>query len=119
MPGIMFKTIDWSDGTVVMIDQRRLPDEEVYLQLRTAEEVAEAIRSMAIRGAPAIGVAAALGIALGFRDGAPAGGERERFETLARLFASTRPTAVNLFWAIERMRGRFKAATGSPGGAFV
>jgi len=117
MPGIMFKTIDWSDGTVVMIDQRRLPDEEVYLQLRTAEEVAEAIRSMAIRGAPAIGVAAALGIALGFRDGAPAGGERERFETLARLFASTRPTAVNLFWAIERMRGRFKAATGSPGGA--
>jgi methylthioribose-1-phosphate isomerase len=116
MPAIMFKTIDWSDGTVVMLDQRRLPDEEVYLRFRTAEEVAEAIRSMAIRGAPAIGVAAALGIALGFRDGAPAGGESERFEALARLFASTRPTAVNLFWAIERMRLRFKTA-GAPIGA--
>jgi len=112
----MFKTIDWSDGTVVMLDQRRLPDQEVYLKLRTAEEVAEAIRSMAIRRAPAIGVAAALGIALGFRDGAPAGGESERFEALARLFASTRPTAVNLFWAIERMRLRFKTA-GAPIGA--
>jgi methylthioribose-1-phosphate isomerase len=112
MPAIMFKTIDWSDGTVVMLDQRRLPDEEVYLRFRTAEEVAEAIRSMAIRGAPAIGVAAALGIALGFRDGVPAGGESERFEALASLFASTRPTAVNLFWAIERMRLRFKAAGG-------
>jgi methylthioribose-1-phosphate isomerase len=117
MPDTMFKTIDWSDGTVVMLDQRRLPDEEVYLQLRTAEEVAEAIRSMAIRGAPAIGVAAALGIALGFRDGVPVGGESERFEALARLFASTRPTAVNLFWAIERMRGRFMAAGGAIGSA--
>jgi methylthioribose-1-phosphate isomerase len=113
MPAVMFKTIDWSDGTVVMLDQRRLPDEEVYLRLRTPEEVAEAIRSMAIRGAPAIGVAAALGMALGFRDGTPAGAESERFETMARLFASTRPTAVNLFWAIERMRGRFAAAGGS------
>jgi methylthioribose-1-phosphate isomerase len=112
MPSVMFKTIDWSDGTVVMLDQRRLPDEEVYLRLRTAEEVAEAIRSMAIRGAPAIGVTAALGIALGFRDAAPAGGESLRFESLARLFAATRPTAVNLFWAIDRMRRRFAAAGG-------
>ncbi|HYV85091.1 MAG TPA: S-methyl-5-thioribose-1-phosphate isomerase [Patescibacteria group bacterium] len=112
MPAVMFKTIDWSDGAVVMLDQRRLPDEEVYLRLRSAEEVAEAIRSMAIRGAPAIGVAAALGIALGFRDKTPAGGESGRFESLARLFAATRPTAVNLFWAIDRMRRRFAAAGG-------
>jgi methylthioribose-1-phosphate isomerase len=84
----MFKTIDWSDGTVVMLDQRRLPVEETYLRLTTPEQVAAAIRDMAIRGAPAIGVAAALGIALGFH-------------------ASVR--AVNLFWAIERMRSRFEA----------
>jgi len=101
-----------------MLDQRRLPQEEVYLTLRTPEEVAAAIRDMAIRGAPAIGVAAAMGIALGFplpeRDGArigragdPAGPVEEapaRFERIASLMAATRPTAVNLFWAIARMR---------------
>jgi methylthioribose-1-phosphate isomerase len=126
----MFNTVDWADGAVVMLDQRRLPEEEVYLCLRTSEEVAAAIRDMAIRGAPAIGVAAALGIALGFA-GAGArgadGGTGEdpsapaasvaRFEALARLFAATRPTAVNLFWAIERMREVFAANSGRGNGA--
>src|SRR5262252_1493200 len=108
----MFKTIDWSDGTVVMLDQRRLPETETYLELKTPEQVAAAIRDMAIRGAPAIGVAAALGIALGFQAevrGAGTDDPGARFESLARLLGSTRPTAVNLFWAIERMRARFEA----------
>ena len=116
----MFNTVDWSDGAVVMLDQRRLPEDEVYLRLDTAEEVAAAIRDMAIRGAPAIGVAAALGIALGFRGAqardtdahGPAGDAAARFEALATLFAATRPTAVNLFWAIERMRAVFAAHRG-------
>jgi methylthioribose-1-phosphate isomerase len=102
----MIRTIEWTDDGVVMLDQRRLPGEEIYLTLRTSEEVADGIRNMTIRGAPAIGVAAAMGIALGWMDGgAPASEDpMERFERLERLFASTRPTAVNLFWAIARMR---------------
>ena len=118
MAGTMFKTIGWTDEAVVMLDQRRLPEEEVYLRLRTPEEVAAAIRDMAIRGAPAIGVAAAMGIALGFRNGSASGmaegtaDPAARFEALSRLFASTRPTAVNLFWAIDRMRRCFEAHRG-------
>ena len=111
----MFKTIEWGEGGILLLDQRRLPEEEVYLTLRTPEEVAGAIRDMAIRGAPAIGVAAAFGIAIGFQPGARAGGAGEpagRFEALAALLGGTRPTAVNLFWAIERMRRRFEAHRG-------
>jgi len=109
----MVETIEWKDagpftrGEVVMIDQRRLPREEVFVTCRTYEEVAEAIRSMVIRGAPAIGVAAAMGVALGVQEDAD-------FETVCSTLASTRPTAVNLFWAIERMRrmhGSFTAAS--------
>ena len=109
----MVETIEWKDagpftrGEVVMIDQRRLPREEVFVTCRTYEEVAEAIRSMVIRGAPAIGVAAAMGVALGVQQDAD-------FETVCSTLASTRPTAVNLFWAIERMRrmhGSFTAAS--------
>src|SRR5262245_7815286 len=112
----MFRTIEWTDAGVVMLDQRRLPDEEVYLTLGSAEEVAAAIRDMAIRGAPAIGVAAAMGMALGMRAGGDAAGDlrRDRFEALARLLASTRPTAVNLFWAIDRMRRRFAEHSSDP-----
>jgi methylthioribose-1-phosphate isomerase len=108
----MFNTVDWSDGAVVMLDQRRLPEEEIYLRLTEAGEVADAIRDMAIRGAPAIGVAAALGIALGFQAGRAdaAVDPAARFEALAARFAATRPTAVNLFWAIDRMRRVFEAA---------
>src|SRR5262245_6705452 len=106
----MFKTIEWTEGGILLLDQRRLPEEEVYLTLRTPEEVAAAIRDMAIRGAPAIGVAAAFGIALGFQPGAPGPADpAARFEALATLLGGTRPTAVNLFWAIERMRRHFEA----------
>jgi methylthioribose-1-phosphate isomerase len=93
----MVETIQWTAGGVVMIDQRRLPREQIFVTCTTFEQVAEAIRNMTIRGAPAIGVAAAMGIALGAQAG-------EDFETVCRTLAATRPTAVNLFWAIDRMR---------------
>ena len=112
----MVPTVAWQDGAVVMIDQRRLPAEEVYLTCRTAREVAAAIKHMAIRGAPAIGVAAALGIALGVGLSKGEGAAlRAEFDAICDELGATRPTAVNLFWAIERMRRRFDLA--SPGGA--
>jgi methylthioribose-1-phosphate isomerase len=99
------RTIEWRNGRVVMIDQRLLPTREVYRVYADHREVAQAIKDMVIRGAPAIGVAAAMGIALGVRT---LRGDRARdFERLCRTFAATRPTAVNLFWAIERMRRVF------------
>lgn len=101
-----FITVEWTDGGVRMLDQRVLPDREVYLTLRTPEEVAEAIRNMVVRGAPAIGVSAAMGIALA-ADQAKSLGPREfgaRMDEVSTLLGATRPTAVNLFWAIERMR---------------
>ena len=102
----MVETIEWTDAGVVMIDQTSLPREERYVTCRTYGEVAEAIRSMVIRGAPAIGVAAAMGIALGVAqaDGRNLG---EQFETICDTLARTRPTAVNLFWAIDRMKRAF------------
>jgi methylthioribose-1-phosphate isomerase len=93
----MVETIIWTDAGVVMIDQRRLPREQVFVTCRTYLDVAEAIRNMTIRGAPAIGVAAAMGVALGVLEGAD-------FEEVCATLAATRPTAVNLFWAIDRMR---------------
>src|SRR6185295_8363583 len=93
----MVETIEWTDAGVVMIDQTRLPHEQVFVTCTTYMQMADAIRSMVIRGAPAIGVAAAMGVALGVREGAD-------FETVCSTLAATRPTAVNLFWAIERMR---------------
>jgi len=93
----MVETIEWTDAGVVMIDQTRLPHEQVFVTCNTYLQMADAIRSMVIRGAPAIGVAAAMGVALGVREGAD-------FETVCSTLAATRPTAVNLFWAIERMR---------------
>src|SRR5881628_2693115 len=110
----MFMTIAWSDEGVVMLDQRLLPEQEIYLTMRTGEEVAAAIRDMVIRGAPAIGVAAAMGIALGFARSGDCETEARtaRLESLARLFAATRPTAVNLTWAIARMRLAFEAHRG-------
>ncbi|HXB57494.1 MAG TPA: S-methyl-5-thioribose-1-phosphate isomerase [Vicinamibacteria bacterium] len=107
----MVPTVSWEDEAVVMIDQRRLPEEQVFLRCRDHREVAEAIRGMAIRGAPAIGVAAALGVALGVR-GTPAEGPslQAAFEGICEELRATRPTAVNLFWAIERMRRRFNEA---------
>ena len=105
-----FKTIEWTDAGVVMIDQRKLPTVEEYPVFKTYQEVAEAIRVMVIRGAPAIGVAAAMGIALGVRDSKAEdiNGLREEFRLIADTLAGTRPTAVNLFWAIDRMKRCFK-----------
>jgi methylthioribose-1-phosphate isomerase len=102
----MLPTIAREADAIVMIDQRKLPAKEVYVRCRTAPEVARAIKTMVIRGAPAIGVAAAMGIALGMRTSKATGTQKfaaEFFRT-CELMASTRPTAVNLFWAIDRMK---------------
>ena len=106
----MFKTIEWTEDGVRMIDQTRLPAEEVYRTCRDYREVAEAIRAMVIRGAPAIGVAAGMGIALGVKDSAATtvAELRAEFETIADTISKTRPTAVNLFWAVKRMREVFE-----------
>jgi methylthioribose-1-phosphate isomerase len=102
----MFKTIEWTEEGVRLIDQTRLPAEEVYRTCRDYREVAEAIRAMVIRGAPALGIAAAMGMALGVRDSAArtVAELRAEFETIAETISRTRPTAVNLFWAVKRMR---------------
>ena len=101
-----FKTIEWKGDRVRMLDQRKLPREVRYLDCRNASSVAEAIRTMAIRGAPAIGVAAAMGIALAARRIRSNQPERFRksLEKVCDEMSRTRPTAVNLFWAVERMR---------------
>lgn len=105
----MLPTIAWEGDAIVMVDQRKLPSAEVYVQCKSAGEVAKAIKTMVIRGAPAIGVAAAMGIALGM-ERSKATGTRQfaaEFQKTCDLMAATRPTAVNLFWAIERMKRRF------------
>jgi methylthioribose-1-phosphate isomerase len=108
----MLPTIAREGDEVVMIDQRKLPAQEIYVRCRTAAEVARAIRTMVIRGAPAIGVAAAFGIALGMRKSAATGTQKfaAEFYKTCELMAGTRPTAVNLFWAIDRMKRVFAAA---------
>jgi eIF-2B alpha/beta/delta-like uncharacterized protein len=109
----MVETIQWTEAGVVMIDQTRLPLEERYVTCRTYEEVAEAIRGMVIRGAPAIGVAAAMGVALGVLHASGQQLDRE-VEAICDAIAGTRPTAVNLFWAIERMKRRYASVRGQP-----
>ncbi len=99
----MLPTIQWTDAGVVMIDQTRLPKETIFITCKTYQDVAEAIRTMIIRGAPAIGVAAAMGVALGMQS-ATAATFRTHLETVCDTLAKTRPTAVNLFWAIDRMK---------------
>ena len=105
----MLPTIEWQDDTIVMVDQRKLPGQELYVRCRTAQEVAKAIRTMVIRGAPAIGVAAAMGIALAMRRSTAKGTKQfaVEFQKTCDMMAATRPTAVNLFWAIERMKRSF------------
>ena len=108
----MLPTIEWKTDCVVMIDQRKLPASEVYVTCRTASEMAKAIKTMVIRGAPAIGVAAAMGIALGMRKSKATGTKQfaTEFQKTCDLMAATRPTAVNLFWAIDRMKQTFASA---------
>src|SRR4051812_44706663 len=111
----MLPTIEWKDDTVVMIDQRKLPITEVYVTCKTPQEVAKAIKTMVIRGAPAIGVAAAMGLALGVRSSKATGTQKlaTEFYKTCELMAGTRPTAVNLFWAIDRMKRIFAEAAGA------
>ncbi len=106
----MIKTIEWTDEGISMLDQRLLPSEEKYLMLRSYEEVAEAIKKMVVRGAPAIGVSAAMGLALGASQsvGMSVADLEDDFNYMCQVMSQTRPTAVNLFWAIERMRERFR-----------
>ncbi|HET6842732.1 MAG TPA: S-methyl-5-thioribose-1-phosphate isomerase [Candidatus Angelobacter sp.] len=105
----MIKTLEWTDSGVRFIDQTRLPVEEIYQTCRTYQEVATAIRDMIVRGAPAIGVAAAMGIALGVQQSSAkdAASLRDEFSEIASVIGATRPTAVNLFWAIRRMTDKF------------
>ena len=108
----MLPTVEWRDDHVVMVDQRKLPAQETYVELRTAREVARAIEKMVIRGAPAIGVAAAMGLALGVAKSKAKGSAAlaTEFYKLCDMMAATRPTAVNLFWAIDRMKRVFSEA---------
>ncbi|HLI64115.1 MAG TPA: S-methyl-5-thioribose-1-phosphate isomerase [Terriglobales bacterium] len=112
----MIKTLEWTNAGVRFIDQTKLPAEESYVTCKSYEEVADAIRHMIVRGAPAIGVAAAMGIALGVRD-ASAKDQAELKRDLDRIcaaLAQTRPTAVNLFWAIRRMKEKFEQVSAQP-----
>jgi methylthioribose-1-phosphate isomerase len=115
----MIKTIEWTDEGVVMIDQRHLPNQELYPVFKTYEEVAVAIEEMVIRGAPAIGVAAAMGIALGTKNSTASTLEdlERDFNQASDRISKTRPTAVNLFWAVKRMGDVFQEA--KRGGASI
>lgn len=104
--------VKWSDEGVLMLDQRLLPTEERWLTLRTYADVADSIRDMVVRGAPAIGVSAAYGIALGAKQfvGTTVPDLEDELDFIGDVLARTRPTAVNLFWAIDRMKKAFQAA---------
>ncbi len=108
----MVKSIEWTDRGVVLLDQLQLPTRELYVTCTTHEQVADAIRRMVIRGAPAIGVAAAMGIALGVKNSTAAdvSALELEFNAICDQMAHTRPTAVNLFWAIQQMRQAFARA---------
>ncbi len=111
----MFTTVDWKDDAVVMLDQTLLPQRVVYRRLKSWQAVADAIRRLVVRGAPAIGVAGAMGVALGasrIRRKDPEGFKKE-LKKVVRGLARTRPTAVNLFWALERMEKMIDAHAGS------
>jgi methylthioribose-1-phosphate isomerase len=108
----MVETIEWTPEGVRMIDQRVLPRRQVFITCKTYEEMADAIKTMVIRGAPAIGVAAAMGVALGVQQGAD-------FDVVCQTLAATRPTAVNLFWAIERMKSLRAEMSGASAAALL
>ena len=112
----MIKTLEWTSDGVRFIDQTRLPTEEIYVTCRTYSEVADAIRDMIVRGAPAIGVAAAMGIALGVQASSAKDQHtlRVELEQISKVMGETRPTAVNLFWAIRRMQKLFESLAARP-----
>ena len=113
IPKRSFDTLRWRDGALEMLDQRALPERQLYLRFHDARGVADAIRDMVVRGAPAIGCAAAFGVALEALRTAPA--EPEQFtpaiERAFEVLQASRPTAVNLFWALARMRARLDASS--------
>src|SRR6195256_2555329 len=106
----MIQTLEWTDSGVRFIDQTKLPTEEVYVNCTTHQQVADVIRNMVVRGAPAIGVAAAMGIALGVQNSKAENGAdlKKDFDQICEIIRQTRPTAVNLFWAIKRMQDKFE-----------
>src|SRR6202007_2280873 len=106
----MIETLQWTDRGVVFIDQTKLPTEEVYVTCTTHQQVADVIRNMVVRGAPAIGVAAAMGLALGVKNSKAENGAalKKDFDQICEAIRQTRPTAVNLFWAIRRMSEKFE-----------
>ncbi len=110
--GDPFRTIEWKGDRIRLLDQTRLPSEETYVDILTVDEICDAIKRLVVRGAPAIGVAAAMGVALGMLEVPetdPVAFDRV-FEDVCRRIAATRPTAVNLFWAVERMKAVRSAA---------
>ncbi len=112
----MIETLEWTDTGVRFIDQTKLPTEETYVNCTTHDQVADVIRTMVVRGAPAIGVAAAMGIALGMQNSKAATEPelRRELDEVSRIIGETRPTAVNLFWAIQRMKAKFDSLHGRP-----
>jgi len=112
----MIQTLEWTASGVRFIDQTKLPNEEVYVTCQTHEQVADVIRNMVVRGAPAIGVAAAMGIALGIQNSKAENVNdlRQEFDNISDMIGKTRPTAVNLFWAIGRMRNKLEVLSGKP-----
>jgi methylthioribose-1-phosphate isomerase len=112
----LVKTLEWTDAGVRFIDQTKLPTEETYVDCATYEEVATAIRDMIVRGAPAIGVAAAMGVALGVKNSEAqhVAELRREFNDICDVIAATRPTAVNLFWAVKRMKDKFDTLVDLP-----
>ena len=115
----MIQTLEWTDEGVRFIDQTKLPTEEVYVNCTTHQQVADVIRNMVVRGAPAIGVAAAMGIALGVQNSKAENGAdlKKDFDQICEIIRQTRPTAVNLFWAIRRMQEKFETLRVAPGPA--
>ena len=113
----MIPTLEWTSEGVRFLDQTRLPLEESYVVAKSYEQVADIIRTMVVRGAPAIGVSAAMGLALGVEKSAARNVDElvTEFGTMCDTLAATRPTAVNLFWAIERMKVRFAEEAAKPG----
>src|SRR5579864_8913625 len=111
MTDSMIQTLEWTEKGVRFIDQTKLPTEEVYVVCTTYQQVADVIRNMVVRGAPAIGVAAGMGIALGVKNSKAEtmADLKKDFDQICKVIGETRPTAVNLFWAIRRMQDKFES----------
>ena len=112
----MIQTLEWTDNGVRFLDQTKLPTEEIYVNCTTYQEVADVIRNMVVRGAPAIGVAAGMGVALGVKNSTAENVAelKHDLDQICDVIGKTRPTAVNLFWAIRRMQQKFETLREQP-----